>query len=89
MYESEADAKIVCCKWVLKLHKAPYVLRGFEDDVKDEDVFANTTMTASVRMLLSQATDLRGDGCTVYCLSQRTHEGRGRGVRKATTRVAA
>ena len=40
MYESEADAKIICGKWVLKPHKARYVLRGFEEDVKDEDVFA-------------------------------------------------
>ena len=40
---------------------AGYVLRGFEEDVKDEDVFASTTMTASVRMLLSQATGLRNE----------------------------
>ena len=51
---------------VLKPHKARYVLRGFEEDVKDEDVFASTTMTASVTMLLSQATDLRNEGYTVF-----------------------
>ena len=39
MYESEADSKIISGKWVLKHHKARYVLRGFERDVKDEDVF--------------------------------------------------
>ena len=53
MYESEADAKIISGKWVLKPHKARYVLGVFEEDVEDEDVFASTTMTASVRMLLS------------------------------------
>ena len=68
--------------WVLKLHRARCVLRGFEEDVKDEDVFAYTTMTASVRMLLSQATDLKSEGYTVFTAdvknrpSQRTHEGR-------------
>ena len=41
VYESEADAKIISGKWVLKPHKARYVLRGFEEDVKDEDDFAN------------------------------------------------
>ena len=66
MYESEADAKIISGTWVLKLHKARYVQRGFEEDVKVEDVFASTTMTASVRMLLSQATDLRNEGYTVF-----------------------
>ena len=49
-------------------HKARNVLRGFEEDVKDEDVFASTTMTASVRMLLSQATDLRNEGYSVHSL---------------------
>ena len=55
VYKSEADAKIISGKWVLKPHKARYVPRGCEEDAKDEDVFASTTMTASVRMLLSQA----------------------------------
>ena len=64
VYESEADAKIISGKWVLKPHKARYVLRGLED-VKDEVVFASTTMTSSVRMLLSQATDLRNEGYSV------------------------
>ena len=62
MYESGADAKIISGKWVLKPHKARYVVRGFEEDVKDEEGFASTTMTASVRMLLSQATDFRNEG---------------------------
>ena len=66
MYESEADTKLISGNWVLKSHEARYVLRGFEEDVKDEDVFASTTMTASVRKLLSQATDLRDDWCTVF-----------------------
>ena len=38
MYGSEVDAKIINGKWVLKLHKARYVLRGFEEDVKDDTV---------------------------------------------------
>ena len=38
VYESDADAKIFSGKWLLKPHKARYVLRGFEEDVKDEDV---------------------------------------------------
>ena len=46
---------------MLKPQEARYVLRGFEEDVKDEDVFASTTMTASVRLLLSQAIDLRNE----------------------------
>ena len=66
MYESEADTKIISGMWVLKPHRARYVLRGFEEDVKDEDLFASTTMAASVRMLLSQATDLRSKGYTVF-----------------------
>ena len=53
LYECEADANIISGKGVLKPHKARYVLKGFEEDVKDEDVFASTTTTASVRMLLS------------------------------------
>ena len=64
-YEGEADAKNISGKCVLKPHKAQYVLRGFEEDV-DEDVFASMRMTASVRMLLSQATDLRNEGHTVF-----------------------
>ena len=48
VFENEANGKIISGKWVLKPHKARYVLRGFEEDVKDEDVFASTTMTASV-----------------------------------------
>ena len=81
VYESEADAKIISGKWALKPYKARNVLRGFEEDVKDEDVFASTTMTASVRMLFSQATDLRNEGYTsVHSwsenrLPQRTYEG--------------
>ena len=39
MYECVADAKIISGKWMLNPHKARYVLRGFEGDVKDEDVF--------------------------------------------------
>ena len=72
VYDSEADAKIISSKWLLKPHKARYVLRGFEEDVKDEYVFASTTMTASLRMLLSQATDLRNEGYTVFTADVRT-----------------
>ena len=74
-------AKIISGKWVLKPHKARCVLRGFEEDVKVEDVVASTTMTASVRMLLSPATDLRNERYTVFttdvqtAFSRRTHEG--------------
>ena len=53
VYASEADAKIISDKWVLKPHKARYALRGFEEDVKDEDDIASTTMTAPMRLLLS------------------------------------
>ena len=66
VYENEADAKIISGKWVPKQHKARYLLRGFEEDVKDEDVFDSTTITASVRILLSQATDLRNEGFSVF-----------------------
>ena len=72
VYESEVDAKIISGKWVLKPHRARYVLRGFEEDVKDEDVFASTTMTASVRMPLSQATDFRNEGYTVFTADLKT-----------------
>ena len=66
VYESEAEGKIISGKWVLKPHKAPHVLRGFEGDAKEEDVFASTTMIASVRMPLSQAKDLRNEGYTMF-----------------------
>ena len=72
MYAREADAKIISGKWVLKPHKARYVLTGFEEDVKDEDVFATTTMTASVRVLLSQATDLRNESHTMFTADVKT-----------------
>ena len=72
MYENEADAKIISGNWVLKPRMARYVLRSFEEDVKDEDVFASTTMTASVRMLLPQATHLRNEGCTVFTADVKT-----------------
>ena len=62
----ESEGHIISGKWVLKPHRARYVLTGFEEDGKDEDVFASTTMTASVRMLFSQATDLRNEGYTVF-----------------------
>ena len=64
--------EIISGKWVLKPHMARYVLRDFEEDVKDEDVFASTTVTASVRMLLSQATDLRNEGYTVFTADVKT-----------------
>ena len=64
--ENEADSTVISGKWVLKPRKARFVLSGFEEDVKDEDVFASTNMTASVRMLLSQATDLRNEDYTLF-----------------------
>ena len=48
------------------------MLRAFEEDVKDGDVFASTTMTTSVRMLLSQAIDLRNEGNTVFTADVKT-----------------
>ena len=36
VYDNDADAKNVIGKWVLKPHEARYVLRGFEENVKDE-----------------------------------------------------
>ena len=56
----------------MKPQEARYVLRGFEEDVKDEDVFASTTMTTSVRMLLSQAIDLRNEGNTIFTADVKT-----------------
>ena len=81
MYKNEADGKVTSGKRVLKPHKARYVLRGFEEDVRDEDVSASTTMTASVRKLVPLAADLKSDGYSVHGrrgdrLSQRKHEGR-------------
>ena len=65
MYENEVDAKIISGKWALQHHKARTVLRGFEEDVKDENVFASMTITASVRLLLSQ-------GYTVFTADVKT-----------------
>ena len=45
---------------------ALYVMRGFEEDVQPEDVFASTTLTAPVRMLLLFAIDLRSEGHYVH-----------------------
>ena len=52
--------------------KARYVLRGFEADMKDEDVFASTTLTASVRMLLAFAIDRRNEQYTVFTADLKT-----------------
>ena len=95
MYESEADAKIISGKWVLKPHKALYVLRGFERDVKDEDVFLRQHDDDSLSengALISNRPHKRRVH-SVHCrrenrLPQRAHEGRRRGFRKTTTRVA-
>ena len=72
VHESEADAKIISGKWVLKPHNARYVRRGFAEDVKDKTIFASTTVTASVRMPLSRATDLRNEGYTVFTAEVKT-----------------
>ena len=87
MYESDTNAKVISGKWVLKPRKPRSVLRGFEDDVKDEDVVASTTMALSRERLQERSLH------SVHCrrenrLPQRTQEGRRRGVRKATIRVA-
>ena len=57
---------------MLEPHKTRYVLRGFEEDVKDEDVFVSTTMPASMRMPLSQALDLGNEGYTVFTADVKT-----------------
>ena len=72
VYDDEAYGKVISGKWVLRPHKARYVLRGVEEDVTDEDVFASTTMTASVRMLLSLTTDLGDKSYTVYTAEVKT-----------------
>ena len=72
VYEDEADGKVISGKWVLKPNKERYVLRGFEEDVKDEDVFASTTMTASVRLLLSLETDHKDEGYTLHTADVKT-----------------
>ena len=72
VYENDTNEKVISGKWVLKSRKARYVLRGFEEDVKDEDAFASTIMTASVRMLLSLATVLRSEGRTVFTADVKT-----------------
>ena len=71
-YESDNNEKVISGKWVLKPNKARYVLRGFEEDVRDEDVFASTTLTASVRVLLCHATDLRSECHTVFTADVKT-----------------
>ena len=95
MYKSEADGKIISGKWVLKPHKARYVLRGFERDVKDEDVFLrqhdDDSLSENGTLTSNRPHNLRVH--SVHCrrenrLPQRAHEGRRRGVRKTTTRVA-
>ena len=70
--ENATNEKVISGKWVLKPRKARYVLRDFEEDVKDEDVFASTIMTVSVRMLLSVATVLRSEGRTVFSADLKT-----------------
>ena len=72
VYENDTNEKVISGKWVLKSRKARYVLRGFEEDVNDEDVFASTIMTASVRMLLSLATVPRSEGRTVFTADVKT-----------------
>ena len=72
MYENDTNEEVISGKWVLKPNKARYVLRGFEEDVKDEDVFASTTSTASVSMLLSHATDLKSECRTVFTADVKT-----------------
>ena len=60
VHENEADAKIISCTWVLKPLKARYVLRlrgrrGRRRFRKHDN-----------EMLLSQATDFRNEGYTVF-----------------------
>ena len=48
------------------------MLRGFEEDVKVEDVFASTALTATEKMLLSHTTDLRSEGHSVFIADVKT-----------------
>ena len=77
VYEHDVDRKVISGKLVLKrlgvvTSQARYVLRGFEEDVRTEDVFASTTLTASVRMLLSFAIGRKSEGCTVFTADVKT-----------------
>ena len=85
MYESDTKEKVISSKWVLKPRKTRYVLRGFEEHVKDEDAFIENAALSCDRP------KKRRSHC-VHCrrenrLLQRKHEGRRRGVRKTTIRV--
>ena len=67
--ELEAVAKASEVKILKRLgnvmSKARYVLCAFEEDVKDEDDLASTTLTASARMLLAPAIDRKNEQYTV------------------------
>ena len=62
VYESEDDAKIIRGKWVLKPHKARYVLSGFEDDEGRRRFRQHDDYNISESATLLQATDLGNEG---------------------------
>ena len=70
VYEHDVEHTAISCECVLKLlgdvTKARYALRGFEEDVKDGDVFASTTLTASVRLPFAMAVDQRSEQHTAF-----------------------
>ena len=84
VYENEADAKIISGRWVLKPHKARCVLRGFEEDVKDEGVWRlcqhdNDSVSEDATLASNgpQERRLHSDHSRrENRLSLRTHEGR-------------
>ena len=70
VYEHDVEHTAISCECVLKLlgdvTKARYAPRGFEEDVKDGDVIASTTLTASVRLPFAMAVDQRGEQHTAF-----------------------
>ena len=66
-----AGVEVISGRWVVTspadaVHKARYVLRGFEEDTKDEDGYASTAQATSVRLLLAFASGLRPEAVTVF-----------------------
>ena len=63
---------------------------AFEEEAKTEDIFTSTTLTTSIRVLLSFAIDRKSEGHTVFTadvkkgLPQRQREAKKRCVRQAS-----
>ena len=88
MYEGEADAKIISGKWVLKPNKARYVLRGFEEDVKDEDVYNNVSLRENGTLTSNRPQKRRVHRVHCRCenpFPHRAYEGWRRGICKTTS----